>query len=328
MERIREIAKPGIYKDGVVITEKMLKEIYDNFQTVNSAPVTLTHNIQADTPRLGSVTKLYLKGGSLYARVNEKPALSKAVDEGYFPECSIGAKQNYQGKWYLHHLAYPGEEPPAIKDLKNNIKEALLATDKNDNGNILILPSVKILTERKINLSDEGEYMDELEKAKQRIAELEAELAEAKKAGGSTPDDNALKQENETLKKQLADLQVRFDKAKSEHPEIELSDANATTRMLYAELQASQKTALRKAAEGKIPKHALDRLVALSDSLSVSKSITLSDSKEKASAIDVLTGIFEALPDNKFLQNELTLSDAQSSDKEKPVDYAALLASM
>lgn len=327
MERIREIAKPGIYKDGVVITEKMLKEIYDNFQTVNSAPVTLTHNIQADTPRLGSVTKLYLKGGSLYARVNEKPALSKAVDEGYFPECSIGAKQNYQGKWYLHHLAYPGEEPPAIKDLKNNIKEALLATDKNDNVNILILPSVKILTERKINLSDEGEYMDELEKAKQKIAELEAELAEAKKAGDS-PDDNALKQENETLKKQLADLQARFDKAKSEHPEIELSDANATTRMIYAELQASKKTALRKAAEGKIPKHALDRLVALSDSLSVSKSITLSDSKEKASVIDVLTGVFEALPDNKFLQNELTLSDGESGEKEKPVDYAALLASM
>lgn len=328
MERIREIAKPGIYKDGVVITEKMLKEIYDNFQAVNSAPVTLTHNIQADTPRLGSVTKLYLKGGSLYARVNEKPALSKAVDEGYYPECSIGAKQNYQGKWYLHHLAYPGEEPPAIKDLKNNIKEALLATDKNDNSNILILPSVKILPEKNIHFSDEGENnMDELEKAKQRIAELEAELAEAKKAGDK-PDDNALKQENETLKKQLADLQARLDKAKSEHPEIELSDADATTRMLYAELQASKKTALRKAAEGKIPKHALDRLVALSDSLSVSKSITLSDSKEKESVIDVLTGVFEALPDNKFLQNELTLSDAQGGEKEKPVDYAALLASM
>lgn len=322
-KRIREIAHTGTFrtKNGLVtITRKMLANIAETFGTMNSAPITLGHEVKPTSPRFGSVKAVRLSGeDSLIGEVEEQDAMYDAVNAGFFPECSIGSAQNADGKYYLHHLAYLGEEPPAIKDLKNNIAETV-GIAANDAETFLFFPTIK--------LSDEGENnMDELEKAKQRIAELEAELAEAKKAGDK-PDDNALKQENETLKKQLADLQARLDKAKSEHPEIELSDADATTRILYAELQASKKTALRKAAEGKIPKQALDRLVALSDSLSVSKSITLSDSKEKASAIDVLTGVFEALPNNNFLQNELTLSDAQSSDKEKPVDYAALLASM
>jgi hypothetical protein len=52
--------------------------------------------------------------------------LAEAMDKGYSPDVSIGAKQRaVDGKMYLHHVAYLGEEPPAIKDLVNKIQVSL-----------------------------------------------------------------------------------------------------------------------------------------------------------------------------------------------------------
>ena len=72
------------------------------------------------------------KTKTLLGEVEEQDELSAAVDAGYYPDVSIGAKQRASdGKMYLHHLAYLGDEPPQIKDLESQIAENLSEAEKN-----------------------------------------------------------------------------------------------------------------------------------------------------------------------------------------------------
>jgi hypothetical protein len=63
---------------------------------------------------------------SLSTEIEEGEALADAVDAGYYPDVSIRAKQRAaDSKMYLVHLAYLGQEAPAIKDLAASVKESL-----------------------------------------------------------------------------------------------------------------------------------------------------------------------------------------------------------
>ncbi|WP_187426507.1 hypothetical protein [Treponema phagedenis] len=214
--RIRPIARAGVFgsqSNTQIVSEQDLQEIYESFTAQDSSPITIGHVTEAAEPRLGSVVSLELKDGILYGIIEEQDELAKAVDAGFFPECSIGAKRSGEtGKLYLHHLAYLGEEPAAIKSFKKNIKEKI---QLDDSGVIHAFPAVW-----KITLSDMDEgvkKMNELDEAKKRIAELEAELQrltaelEAAKAGsnGSGEDFEKLKTENEELKRKLLAFQEK-----------------------------------------------------------------------------------------------------------------------
>jgi hypothetical protein len=88
--RKREIARAGTYGAGgnpKAVTAKDLKEIED---------------------------------------IEEHDILADAAGSGYYPDVSIGARRRAEdGKMYLHHLAYLGQEPPAIENLIAEIKEPL-----------------------------------------------------------------------------------------------------------------------------------------------------------------------------------------------------------
>ncbi|EFW38978.1 hypothetical protein [Treponema phagedenis] len=326
--RIRPIARAGVFgsqSNTQIVSEQDLQEIYESFTAQDASPITIGHVTEAAEPRLGSVVSLELKDGILYGIIEEQDELAKAVDAGFFPECSIGAKRSGEtGKLYLHHLAYLGEEPAAIKSFKKNIKEKI---QLDDSGVIHAFPAVW-----KITLSDMDEgvkKMNELDEAKKRIAELEAEVqkltAELEKAkagsNGSGEDFEKLKTENEELKRKLLAFQEK-------HPEDELSlsDSDPRTKMLLNELRKTKTASLMQAAKGKVPAAHLKDLEVLANGLTLSNELLLSDGK-KASSIETLTAIFNAMAD-PVLGTEIVLSDPEAKSAGQGASYASSAAKL
>ena len=133
---------------------------------------------------------------------------------------------------------------------------------------------------------------EELQKA------LDAEKAKTaafeKQVGDLTASLTSANDETAKLKEQIAKIKEQYPDAV-----IELSDSDPRIKALMGQLQKDKKTALIKAAEGKVPKGMEKELLALADSLSTADTIELSDAggnKGKYSSFDLLTGILEKLP--------------------------------
>lgn len=288
--RTREIAKAGIYgskDEPVIVTEKDLEEIAETFSDIRKVPIRLGGHWSYDRPRLGSVVAVRYDAPSktLIADIEEQDELSAAVDEGYYPDVSIGAKQRASdGKMYLHHLAYLGEEPPAIKDLQNNIQESLSEAELNvaasDNLRVIRYPPYSLY------LSDNIQHPAG-KPAKEQSMELSEEIA-------------ALKAENEALK------------AANAQKEKLLSDAAKERREAAA-------ARLKKAAEGKVPQAQLENLLALSASLDDGRAIECADGST-ADARAILAAVFESLP-KRVAAGALELSDV--SETQAPENLSA-----
>jgi hypothetical protein len=129
--RTREIAKVGIFgskDDPQIVTERDLKEIEETFAGIKTAPVVFGHWPKPEDPRLGNVASVTYDAAAktLNAEITEEDVLADAVDSGYYPDVSIRAKQRAtDGKMYLVHLAYLGQEAPAVKGLAASVKESL-----------------------------------------------------------------------------------------------------------------------------------------------------------------------------------------------------------
>jgi hypothetical protein len=302
--RKRELARPGVFgasERPLAVTKQDLREIAATFGESGAPPVILGHDEAASNPRLGYVAALSLdeKTGVLSGDVVETDALSQAVDEGYFPSCSIGAyRRAIDGKLCLRHLAYLGEQPPAIKDLKAGVALPLASIAAADPSGALIAfppspPDPLSLSDgdhpHKEEVMTEEELKAALEEAKKKIAELEARKPE----GGAELE--ALKEENKRLKERLAEIARQYPEAN-----IALAD-NADPRLEFAlkELRNARKGALLAAAGRKIPKAKEPLLARLADSLQLSESIELSEgaAKRNVSQFGLLQEIFAALPD-------------------------------
>ena len=156
--RKREIARAragifGTKDDPKYVTNRDIKEIAETFAGIKTAPVQFGHSSNAADPRLGAVVSVYSdsEGNTLYADIEETDVLSDAVDSGYYPDVSIGAKQRAgDGKMYLHHLAYLGQESPAVKNMIAEIKEPLGIAAADAEG-LVIFP---LLKDFQMNLSE------------------------------------------------------------------------------------------------------------------------------------------------------------------------------
>lgn len=298
--RKRELAKAGIFgsiDNPVVVKESELEEIAETFPEIKKAPVKLGGHWTENRPRLANVISVTYdkKTKTLLGEVEEQDELSAAVDAGYYPDVSIGAKQRASdGKMYLHHLAYLGDEPPQIKDLESQIAENLSEAEKNiaasdatSDKDVRPYPST---AEKQLCLSD-----TENQKEKINDGGLSMEMTEE--------EIKAMKAENERLK------------AEHESKDKMLSDCMAAAR-------ERDKEALRKAAEGKVTQPQMDSLMALCDSFQDGKTIELSDSdgkKKTENPISVLTGIFESLKP-KVEPGTLNLSDSEPKEVE-PLNF-------
>lgn len=296
--RKRELAKAGIFgsiDNPVVVKESELEEIAETFPEIKKAPVKLGGHWTENRPRLANVISVTYdkKTKTLLGEVEEQDELSAAVDAGYYPDVSIGAKQRASdGKMYLHHLAYLGDEPPQIKDLESQIAENLSEAEKNiaasDATSDKDVRSYPSTAEKQLYLSDTENQKEKINDGGLSMTEEEIKAMQA---------------ENERLK------------AENESKEKMLSDSMAAAR-------ERDKEALRKAAEGKVTQPQMDDLMALCDSFQDGKTIELSDSdgkKKTENPISVLTGIFESLKP-KVEPGTLNLSDSEQKEVE-PLNF-------
>lgn len=291
--RTREIAKVGVFgsiENPTAVRESDLLEIAETFKEIKTAPVKLGSHWSENRPRLGQVVAVEYdkKNKRLMATIEEQDVLAKAVDEdGYYPDVSIGAKQRASdGKMYLHHLAYLGDEPPAIKDLEQQIAKDMEEAEKTELAasdavkDFWICPSP---TEKSLTLSDSnGSVKKPSDNKEGQMTEAEIKAMQEENA--------RLKAENEAKDKMLS------DSAKAQH--------------------LREKEELRKAAEGKVTQPEMEKLMALADSFEDGKTIQLSDGdgkKTEERPLAVLAGIFAGMK-TKVSEGEMNLSDTE----EKP----------
>lgn len=315
--RTRIIARVGTFgssENPQTVTLNDLSEIVQSFETNGVAPIILGHSFGASSPRFGEVIKLKLDGENLVAEVSEHDVLSQAVDAGYYPDVSIGAKRSAEtGKLYLHHLAYLGEEPPAIKDLRNKIQTDLQAIAASDKLGVITFPTItgSLL---KLKLSDQGDTMNELAMLKEQLAQLEKENAELKEKLRTSGDGNNsdelqnLKAENEQLKAKLKTLQEKYP------DDVSLSDASPEVKALLKELRKTKRESLLALCDGKVTPACTSLIALLADHLPTSE-ITLSDGKV-LSHYDLLFKLVENLPELS-LGEQITLSDSQAQTQDK-----------
>lgn len=299
--RKRELAKAGIFGSAdnpIIVTEKDLREIAETFPDQKTAPVQFGHWADAASPRLGNVVSVSYdeKEKSLTGEIEEHDVLFDAVEQGFFPDVSIGAKKRASdGKMYLHHLAYLGEEPPAIKDLKKSIGDALdnaaaekVAASDTASGELIQMPSAGAA---RLYLSDTKPEKEKTSMTEEEIKAMQEENARLKAA-------------NEANEKLLAD--------------------SARNRL------EAEKEQLKKAAAGKIPEGDTAKLLNLCDAFESGRTIELSDADggtKKESPVAVLSEIFShiKLP---VEPGEMNLSDTAAAEGQQRKNYASMMEKM
>lgn len=277
-KRKREIARAGIFgsvDNPQIVLAQDLQEIAETWPEIKTAPVKLGSHWAEGNPRLGNVVSVTfdVATSSLWAEIEEHDVLAKAVDEdGFYPDVSIGAKARASdGKMYLHHIAYLGDEPPAVKNLYKEIAEplqnpdpAVIAASDND-GTLREFP---VPSAKQLYLSDTPP--DGVVKNMSGAAGGFASFPPAAKGANSNKESvmtdeefEAMKAENERLRKDLeASKKILEDKAVKEKEE--------------------DKAQLKEAADGKLTEAEMDSLMELADTFAEGKTINLSDGKSSS----------------------------------------------
>jgi len=314
--RKREIAKCGIYgskDDPQIVTEHDLKEIAETFGEIKTAPITFGHWGNAAAPRLGNVTAVTYdsKAKSLTAEIQEDDILAATVDAGYYPDVSIRSKQRASdGKMYLVHLAYLGQEAPAIKDLQASVQESLgIAASEADGLKAFPPPSGKRLylsdTPPDIHFKENMESSPAFESVSEVAGGKDSTKSNEEVSTMTKEEEQKLREENERLK------------TESQQKDLALSDAGKRRR-------EAERERLKAAMESRrVPVGIREKALSLCESLEDGKTIELSDTqapegKRSVTPVDCLIEILTAFP-QPVQTGVLNLSDGDDAGSEAPV---------
>jgi hypothetical protein len=305
--RKREIAKTGIFgskDDPQIVTDRDLKEIEETFVDIKKAPVVFGHWPQPEDPRLGNVISVSYDEAaqSLSAEIEEDDALADAADAGYYPDVSIRSKQRAtDGKMYLVHLAYLGQEAPAIKTLAASVKESLgIAAAEASDSRAFPSPSEKRLylsdippVNAKTSDKEEAPGTGDQSKPRPETTPATAGAGGNSTGGESSPNNSKEVGMTEEEAQKLREENERL-KAESQAKDLALSDAADKQREAARER-------LKAAMDGKVPKGLQGKFLELSGAFDAGKVIELSDEaapggKRKTSGTELLLEIVSALP--------------------------------
>ena len=226
-------------------------------------------------------------------------------EDGFYPDVSIGAKARASdGKMYLHHLAYLGDEPPAVKGLYQQIAEPLDTPPDiaaSDAGPVRELPSPRA---KQLYLSDTppsgvvknmsgaaGGFASFPPAAKGTISNKESVVTDE--------EFNAMKAENEKMRKEISEYRdILLEKAVKEKEE--------------------DKAKLKEAADGKLSEAEMGSLLELADTFAEGKTINLSDGGKSSSLrpIQFLAQLMAKLP-QPVAPGVLHLSDPAPAEKKE-----------
>lgn len=316
-QRKRELAKVGIFgsiDNPTIVTEKDLKEIAETFPEIKKSPIKLGGHWTEDRPRLANVIAVEYddKTKTLTGTVEEQDALAEAVDAGFYPDVSIGAKARASdGKMYLHHLAYLGDEPPAIKDLEESLQNNLTKSEAdiaaNDKGNVRLFPGT---ADKRLYLSDEPLKNKNINGLG---SNPEDPLSSGEEPLPKNREESMTEEEIKTLQAENAKL-----KAENEEKEKLLSDS-------FNAQKTAEREQLKKAVQGKLPEAETNKLLALADSFDGGKTIELSDgnTKQNVSPVAILSDVFAKIP-LPVEPGVLNLSDDDKPSVAETISFSAI----
>lgn len=326
LKQIREICREGTHgQAGQTVTRQDILEMVETYVPGSASVTIFPHNMAFSSlaPSLGHVEKVWSAPSktdpsklALVADVTIGDALQAAVEKNWYPTCSIGApKRAEDGKRYLQHLKMCGAEPGAVKGLETffqDVMKDVVNLSDSDKNNVFESEFIKLedtpADPGKEEKVDSTELQKALDAEKQKVIDLDKKVTEL------TASLTAANEAAAKYKEQLTKLREQYPDAV-----IELSDSDPRVKSLMDQLHKDRKASLIKAAEGKVPKGMEKELLALADSLSIADTIELSDAagkKEKKNAFELLTGIFEKLPE-PVVRGELLLSDPADTGKGK-----------
>ena len=397
------MARAGLADNGKRLTPEIIREVVETFPEVGEAPVVIGHQFADYMSAFGWVKSVWANEDAtlLFGEVELLPPLKDSYEEGYYRKWSVGIyKRPRDGKRYLHHLAFLGAVPPAIKGL------SVIKMAEGGDGEVFeFADRVRFVSRAKTDwpvaerstpwdadsakkrLVEKGGYellakccgAVELHDGEEGLPEaisryhfpfcdvIEERVKIVPKAVSSAlgylhgargvkvredlarvvrpvferlkkrmekevemADIETLKKENAELKARLEELERKLSEAEAERAEF--SDLKGELERLRAEfaearerLKRERLSRLREAAEGKLPKEALDKLLAFADRLP-EEPLEFADGekKEKRDPLEVLAEIFSALP-KPVAEGALAMGDVKPEDDFDPAKMAQKL---
>lgn len=322
-----ELAKTGKYQDNIEITEKDISELKETFK--GDVPITLGHQLADFMPAFGWVKSIDVRDKSLVGEIELTDLLKDAYNRGLYKKWSIGIRKGPDGKKYLHHLAFLGEVPPKIKDLKifksvemSDIAETWTfeAADKPP-----ALSSLEVV-DREWDVSGARQRVfekygieglkayclyrdpDTDQQNKTAYKFLVVDIVDGKPAIISKALSSALAYLHgargveipEEVRKKVEPKIERLQKKEEENmaDNEELLKAKEKMTKLETDIRNLKKEALKTAMAGKVPQAKHSIVMELADRLDLEESIELSDGekKTKVSAFDLLIEIMKSIP--------------------------------
>ena len=206
-------------------------------------------------------------------------------------------------KRYLHHVAFLGAAPPKIRDLKifadlgvlNFGDEKIVDCFADDQPAAPAATDDIAMAIRRI--ADKGRAAWPLEETVKALSELTSLATEMIIGGAEIP--AALKEQMQTFADQLKHTAGETGKEE----DVQVKEENDNLKKELADLKASglaaAKDGIKVAMEGRIPKAKHGLVLELADRLGDAETIELSDeagAKEKVSSIEVLRRVLESIP--------------------------------
>jgi hypothetical protein len=188
------LVKKGVQKNGAVVDDSVIKDVIATFNPSARPPITLGHPKDSRVPAFGRVTRVYELSDGLHGDVQKTPILKSLEASGHYEGWSAGIPKGPDGRWYLHHLAWLGELPPAsdisgddvaVVELNNNTKDMLLLDME---GEEMTTDEVKRLIAENAGV----------EKLTEKIKALEAQLTALKSAAPSGKEGDGSKEQAKT----------------------------------------------------------------------------------------------------------------------------------
>lgn len=332
----RELAHVGMFgPDGVTITKAHLADCAETFD--GKCPATLGHRLADFLPKFGNVQSVELaeNGDSLIGKVELHDLLADAIDEKFYEDISVGIqKRKSDGKHYLHHLAFLGAVPPKIRDLKVfGDLGVLMFGDEEDVAMFAdVQPSqaggdapdevAKALQ----RIAERGRSAWPLQDALTALSELTAYASEMLLSGAAIP--AALKDQMQSFADQIQSGEAgKAGEPGDKEGDVELQQENDQLKKELADLTASAvaqaKDGIRQAMEGRVPKAKQGLVLELADHLDAKAEIELADgegAKERVSSLEVLRRVIESIP-KPVVEGRAELGDGTEP---KPLDLSAI----
>jgi hypothetical protein len=328
----RELAHVGMFGQdgsGVLVTRQDLAEVAETFDGVS--PITLGHELADWMPKFGDVKKIELSadGNSLSGELDINDVLADAVDEKFYDHISVGLPRRASDrKRYLHHVAFLGAVPPKIRDLKMFADLGVLNFSDEKSFDCFAdaqpapAPASDDIAVAIQRIADKGRAAWPLEETVKALSELTSLATEMIIGGATIP--AALRDQMQTF----ADRIKHVAGTAGKEEDVEVKEENDNLKKELADLRASglavAKEGIKAAMEGRIPKAKHGLVLELADRLGGAETIELSDedgSKEKVSSIEVLRRVLESIP-KPVAEGRQDFGDQAEPDK--PLDASKI----